>query len=153
MMGGDLEDENGEKVFEQGAPKIGLEGDFDYENEKNLPFYDLCFFLDSGGFKLLSNSDFNLDKFDLETSPETIFMLQKRFGGDVIASLDQPIPPFDYSASALVDIQETSIRNAEWLYRKVSEENASGSNYEPLVYLAIHMEVLPVLWFPILIIG
>jgi 7-cyano-7-deazaguanine tRNA-ribosyltransferase len=138
MMGGDLEDENGEKVFEQGAPKIGLEGDFDYENEKSLPFYDLCFFLDSGGFKLLSNSDFNLDKFDLETSPETIFMLQKQFGGDVIASLDQPIPPFDYSASALVDIQETSIRNAEWLYRKVSEENASGSNYEPLVYLAIH---------------
>lgn len=138
MMGGDLGDENGEKVFEQGAPKSGLEGDFDYGNEKKLPFYDLCFFLDSGGFKLLSNSDFNLDKFDLETSPETIFMLQKQFGGDVIASLDQPIPPFDYSASALKEIQETSIRNAEWLYRKVSQEKEQGSCYKPLVYLAVH---------------
>jgi tRNA-guanine family transglycosylase len=138
MMGGELSDNTGKKIYEQGEPKEGKEGDFDYENEPALPFYDLCFFLDSGGFKLLANSDFNLDKFDLETTPETVFMLQKKLGGDIIASLDQPIPPLDYSSSALIKIQETSIKNALWLYQKIATEKKAGSSYQPLVYLAVH---------------
>lgn len=138
MKGGELVDESGTQIFEQGEPKVGIEGDFDYKNEPALPPYDLCFFLDSGGFKLLANSDFNLDKFDLETSPETVYMLQKKLGGDLIASLDQPIPPLDYSPSALKKIQGTSINNALWLYDKIAAEKKSGSKYQPLVYLAIH---------------
>jgi hypothetical protein len=47
--------------------------DFDYKQHQP---YEACFFLDSGGFKLLSNSDFSIQKFGYETSPKTILDLQ-----------------------------------------------------------------------------
>lgn len=50
-------------------------------------------FLDSGGFQLLNNKEFGLERFELDVAPEEILDLQIDFGGDIIATLDYPIPP------------------------------------------------------------
>jgi len=54
--------------------------------------YQQPLFLDSGGYKLLMNEEFDLGNLGLDTSPETIFDLQRGFGADLIATLDYPLP-------------------------------------------------------------
>ena len=57
--------------------------------------YNAPLFLDSGGFKLLYNTGLDLKKFGIakETEADDIFALQEDFGGEIIASLDYPLPP------------------------------------------------------------
>ena len=57
--------------------------------------YNAPLFLDSGGFKLLYNTGLDLEKFGIEkeTEADDIFALQEDFGGEIIASLDYPLPP------------------------------------------------------------
>lgn len=50
-------------------------------------------FLDSGGFQLLNNKEFDLERYNLSVTPKEILELQLDFGGDIIATLDYPIPP------------------------------------------------------------
>ena len=52
-------------------------------------------FLDSGGFKLLHNTELSLSKFGIhkETETDDILDFQLGLGGDIIASLDYPLPP------------------------------------------------------------
>lgn len=58
-------------------------------------------FIDSGGFRLMNSDTFGAppneggDKNDwgLYTNPDSILKLQTDFGGDIIATLDYPIPP------------------------------------------------------------
>lgn len=50
-------------------------------------------FLDSGGFQLLKNKELDLGRFGLAIAPKEILELQLDFGGDIIATLDHPIPP------------------------------------------------------------
>ncbi|MBI1923669.1 DUF5591 domain-containing protein [Candidatus Poribacteria bacterium] len=62
--------------------------------EVNAP-YNAPLFLDSGGFKLLYNADLDLSEYGIHksTEAEDILAFQTDFGGDIIASLDYPIPP------------------------------------------------------------
>ena len=57
--------------------------------------YNAPLFLDSGGFKLLYNTGLDLKEFGIEkeTEADDIFALQEDFGGEIIASLDYPLPP------------------------------------------------------------
>ena len=57
--------------------------------------YNAPLFLDSGGFKLLYKAGLDLKKFGIEkeTEADDIFALQEDFGGEIIASLDYPLPP------------------------------------------------------------
>jgi 7-cyano-7-deazaguanine tRNA-ribosyltransferase len=98
--------------------------------------YEACFFLDSGGYKLLSNSDFSIEKFGYATSPESILALQKKMGADIVASLDYPLADVEYKGTALADLQEKSLRNAIWLYRTLAE--STDPDFQPLAYLAVH---------------
>lgn len=54
-------------------------------------------FLDSGGFKLLWSDSLDLSAYGLSiengNGPQTILDLQLDFGGDIVASLDYPLPP------------------------------------------------------------
>ena len=119
----------------RGGNKSALDqgDDFDYTARKP---YETCFFLDSGGFKLLSNSDFSIKKFGYETSPKTILDLQTQMGGDIIASLDYPLAPLEYDPKTLVQLQNKSLDNALWLLKQVSTR--SPLDPRPLVYLAVH---------------
>ncbi len=57
--------------------------------------YNAPLFLDSGGFKLLYNTGLDLKEFGIEkeTEADDILALQEDFGGEIIASLDYPLPP------------------------------------------------------------
>ena len=57
--------------------------------------YNAPLFLDSGGFKLLYNTGLDLKEFGIEkeTEADDILALQEDFGGEIIATLDYPLPP------------------------------------------------------------
>ena len=57
--------------------------------------YEGALFLDSGGFKLLYKTGLDLEEFGIhkETEAEDILNLQLGFEGDIVASLDYPLPP------------------------------------------------------------
>jgi tRNA-guanine family transglycosylase len=108
--------------------------DFDYSRHEKP--YEACFFLDSGGFKLLSNRDFNIDKYGYSTTPMDILELQTKMGGDIIASLDYPLAPVEYETQALHELQERSIQNGIKLLQMISNEKSD--KMKPLVLLAVH---------------
>ena len=112
----------------------GLAEDFDYRRKEEP--YEACFFLDSGGFKLLSNMDFSIEKYGYPTTAESILQLQTKMGGDIVASLDFPLPPVDYSERTLRELQNKSIKNGIDLLRFLSSRKSGEA--KPLAYLAIH---------------
>src|SRR5207249_6770780 len=50
-------------------------------------------FVDSGGYRLLYNSGLDIERYGLRATVQDILRLQARFGGDIVATLDFPIPP------------------------------------------------------------
>ena len=66
----------------------------EWYREINGP-YEAPLMLDSGGFKLLYNTGLDLSEFgiNVETEADDILALQNDMGGDIIASLDYPLPP------------------------------------------------------------
>jgi tRNA-guanine family transglycosylase len=127
MLGGYVEPRD--EVGDQGSRK-----DFDYQRREKP--YEACFFLDSGGFKLLGNMDFSIERFGFKTTVKDILQLQTLMGGDIIASLDYPLAPVDYSARELRHLQERTIRNGISLLREISSRNEDEP--QPLIYLAVH---------------
>jgi 7-cyano-7-deazaguanine tRNA-ribosyltransferase len=99
--------------------------------------YDAPIFLDSGGFKLLWNTTIDLSNFGLSINdgigPETIIKLQKDLGGDIVASLDYPLPP---------GLEDQEIKQR----MKGSYENAviaaqilrNQKEYQPFFFVATH---------------
>ena len=75
--------------------------------------YNAPLFLDSGGFKLLYNAGLDLKEFGIEkeTEADDIFALQEDFGGEIIASLDYPLPP-DLERSEAEQRMNLSLENA-----------------------------------------
>ena len=75
--------------------------------------YNAPLFLDSGGFKLLYNTGLDLKEFEIEkeTEAEDILTLQEDFGGEIIASLDYPLPP-DLERSEAEKRMHLSLDNA-----------------------------------------
>ena len=65
----------------------------EWYREINGP-YEAPLVLDSGGFKLLYNTGLDLSEFgiNVETEADDILALQNDMGGDIITSLDYPLP-------------------------------------------------------------
>jgi 7-cyano-7-deazaguanine tRNA-ribosyltransferase len=55
--------------------------------------YTAPLFLDSGGFKLLWTRELDLSRYGIRANSEAILHLQRDFGGEIIATLDYPLPP------------------------------------------------------------
>ena len=101
--------------------------------EPNGP-YHAPMFLDSGGFKLLYNAGLSLSEFGIhkETEADDILDFQLSLGGDIIASLDYPLPPGLVRAEAKHRMNQ-SLQNAF----RVAERLAEMDN-PPYLYICCH---------------
>ncbi len=90
--------------------------------------YKGILFVDSGGFKLLTNGGIHGKDFDIENRRQ-VLEYQKKFGADIIASLDYPIYPGIKKAERKNRIN-FSIRNAIYLIKNKPRKTLS--------YLAVH---------------
>lgn len=76
-------------------------------------------FIDSGGFSLMNSETFGdppseggqKNEWGLYTNPDSILKLQADFGGDIIATLDYPIPP-DLREAEKTERMQRSIESA-----------------------------------------
>jgi 7-cyano-7-deazaguanine tRNA-ribosyltransferase len=105
------------------------------ETHENLN-YSAPLFLDSGGYKLLTNSQLDISKYGVpqdQDLPKHIVNLQRDFGGDIIASLDYPLPP-NLVRNEAIERMEKSRRNAIIASRYLDE----SKDYSPLLYIAVH---------------
>ena len=96
--------------------------------------YDAPMFLDSGGFKLLYNAGLSLSEFGIhkETEADDILDFQLSLGGDIIASLDYPLPPGLVRSEAKTRMKQ-SLQNAF----RVAERLAEMDN-PPYLYICCH---------------
>lgn len=101
--------------------------------EPNGP-YDAPMFLDSGGFKLLYNAGLSLSEFGInkKTEADDILDFQLSLGGDIIASLDYPLPPGLVRSEAKTRM-DRSLQNAF----RVAERLAEMDN-PPYLYICCH---------------
>ena len=105
----------------------------EWYREVNGP-YTAPLLLDSGGFKLLYNTGLDLSEFgiDAETEADDILALQEDMGGDMIATLDYPLPPGLDRAEAETRMNR-SLQNAF----RVAERIADRRN-PPFLYICCH---------------
>ena len=96
--------------------------------------YAAPLFLDSGGFKLLHNAGLSLSEFGIhkETEADDILEFQLKLGGDIIASLDYPLPPGLVRSEAKTRM-DRSLQNAF----RVAERLAEIDN-PPYLYICCH---------------
>ena len=96
--------------------------------------YNAPLFLDSGGFKLLYKAGLDLKKFGIEkeTEADDIFALQEDFGGEIIASLDYPLPP-GLERSEAEERMNLSLENA---YRVATLLTSKAQ--PPFLYVCCH---------------
>jgi 7-cyano-7-deazaguanine tRNA-ribosyltransferase len=109
-----------------------------YRDEVQPPIeYSAPLFLDSGGFKLLWNQNIELSGYELSISdgngPKTILDLQRDYGGQLVASLDYPLPP-GLSNSEARERMRKSLENAVLAGKYL----AGSSDYQPFLYVATH---------------
>jgi len=100
--------------------------------------YYPCMFADSGGFKLLYNQGFDLDRFDFDATAEDIFHLQMDYGADMVISLDYPLPPNLIYEEALKRM-DMSIKNGLKLLTMLQEgKYCDKVQKSPLAFIAVH---------------
>jgi 7-cyano-7-deazaguanine tRNA-ribosyltransferase len=109
-----------------------------YNDEVSPPLhYTAPLFLDSGGFKLLWNDSVDLSAYGLsikdKNGPKTILELQKDLGGDIVATLDYPLPPGLAQAEAEERMRK-SLDNAVSAAMYLVE----SSDYRPFLFVAAH---------------
>lgn len=97
--------------------------------------YDGVLFLDSGGFKLLYNNGLALETFGIhkETEADDILDLQLDFEGDIVASLDYPLPP-NLARNEATARMEQSLANAV----RAAERLTENGDREPYLYCCCH---------------
>ncbi len=95
----------------------------------NKPFL----FVDSGGYRLLYNTGLDTERFGIEPSVKGILALQTRFGGDLVATLDYPLPRGIIDVEAKERIKR-SIRNCLETARLVRQME----NPEIVIQMAVH---------------
>jgi len=116
--------------------ELGIKNRYTTEVLSDLQF-NSPLFLDSGGFKLLWNKTVDLSAYGLSiengAGPQSILSLQKDFGGDIIATLDYPLPP-NLEHREAQDRMEKSLNNAIDAALQIQ----SNSQYKPFLYVATH---------------
>lgn len=99
--------------------------------------YTAPLFLDSGGFKLLWNNSIDLSAYDLSMEDgqgfQSILKLQENFGGDIIATLDYPLPP-KLAVSEAKERMQKSLDNAIAAALILQKP----SRWKPFLYVAAH---------------
>ncbi|WP_141727773.1 tRNA-guanine transglycosylase [Thermogemmatispora onikobensis] len=95
--------------------------------------YRAPLFCDSGGFRLLWNSQLDLSRYGLEATPQTILHLQQDFGASLLATLDYPLPSGLVRAEAEARMAR-SLANVGITLRLLAEQ----SGPPPFVYAAVH---------------
>jgi tRNA-guanine family transglycosylase len=100
--------------------------------------YEGTLFLDSGGFKLLYNTGMDLQEFGIhkETEAEDILNLQLGFEGDIVASLDYPLPPNLARPEAEARMKQ-SLANAVQVAERLAT-NTSEMRTVPYLYTCCH---------------
>jgi tRNA-guanine family transglycosylase len=110
-----------------------------YEEEVNLKRFTSPLFLDSGGFKLLWNKSVNLSAYGLSIEDgkgsQTILELQKDFNGDIVATLDYPLPP-GLARTEAEERMKKSIDNA--VSAALYLQKWSDYQPKPFLYVAAH---------------
>lgn len=91
-------------------------------------------FCDSGGFRMLFNTELDLEHFGVRPTAESILQLQLRFGANMAASLDYPLPP-DTSKEDEKERTKKSRENAVALMALLDDVPDEAA---PLPYLAVH---------------
>jgi len=94
----------------------------------------LTLFSDSGGFRLLFNSEMDVERFGVRPTPASILDLQLRYGADIVASLDYPLPP-NTPPPEEVERSRRSLANALELLRLLEQVPETDV---PFPYLAVH---------------
>lgn len=96
--------------------------------------YQGVLFLDSGGFKLLYNTGLDLSQFGIhkETEADDILEIQLDFEGDIVATLDYPIPP----NLARAEAEQRMKRSFDNAYRVA--QRLSGKTDMPYLYVCCH---------------
>ena len=100
--------------------------------------YEGAFFLDSGGFKLLYKTGLDLEEFGIhkETEAEDILNLQLGFEGDIVASLDYPLPP-NLARPEAEARMEQSLTNAVRVAERLTTDTAEIPTV-PYLYTCCH---------------
>ena len=100
--------------------------------------YEGAFFIDSGGFKLLYNTGIDLQEFGIhkETEAEDILDLQLGFEGDIVASLDYPLPP-NLARPEAEERMQQSLTNAVRVAERLTT-NTSDIRTVPYLYTCCH---------------
>lgn len=102
--------------------------------------YQAPLFLDSGGFKLMFRTGLDLTRFgiSLEEGEEarSILQLQRDLGGDMVATLDYPLPPNLAPAEAKTRMAR-SRRNAIET-GMLLQQDEEFRDYNPFLYMAVH---------------
>lgn len=109
-----------------------------YNEEVSPPLrYTAPLFLDSGGFKLLWNDHLDLSAYGLcvreENGQIAVLELQKDFGGDIVATLDYPLPP-GLARSEAEERMRKSLDNAV----RAALYLQKCSDYTPFLFVAVH---------------
>lgn len=106
----------------------------DHYNQQFLDLnYHAPIFTDSGGFKLLWNSELDVSSYDIQATPEAILAIQRDLGSNMIATLDYPLPPGlrkDEAKERMQKSRQNAIVTLELL--------KSMPAYRPLVLIAVH---------------
>lgn len=102
--------------------------------ETEKPDYKPIMFADSGGFKLLYNSSFDVESLGIEENQRGILDFQMKFGPDMVASLDYPLPP-GLSRTEAKERTEKSINNCVELVKLLTTEYQDSKT---MPYLAVH---------------
>jgi tRNA-guanine family transglycosylase len=93
------------------------------------PFNGLLF-VDSGGFKFLSEGGLNGSNFKVEMNQETVLETQRKLGGDILVNLDHPITPDDDYT--------TRIEKAERTAENIQEFISLTADFQGGLYLTLH---------------
>ncbi|HEX9990990.1 MAG TPA: tRNA-guanine transglycosylase [Chloroflexia bacterium] len=109
-----------------------------YNEEVSPPLnYSAPIFLDSGGFKLLWSDNVDLSAYGLSLSggkgAEVILELQRDLGGDIVATLDYPLPP-GLAPPEAKERMSMSLANA----MASAYYLQTHSDYNPFLHVAVH---------------
>jgi tRNA-guanine family transglycosylase len=92
--------------------------------------FDGLLFVDSGGYKFLTQGELTGRDFSIELDQETAFDLQQRLGGDILVNLDYPITP--------EDSYEEKTRKLEQTIENAKEFVGLASDHEGALFLTVH---------------
>jgi len=104
--------------------------------------YDAPLFLDSGGFRLLFNTKLDLSAYGIPDENATgrqareILRLQRDFGGEIIATLDYPLPPGLDHDEARLRMRKSQANAYEAAYCLATEPEFR--HYTPFLFVAVH---------------